>query len=800
MRCHRFVRCFALAIATSALACRAPAPAAPDEAPGSDSTSTSSPTANSMPSPHDPPMSSEPKSSNPYSMRRVDGQLVVPAPEALAALPSDGGSEFNRLIFESSPYLLQHARNPVDWNPWGAQALARAVAEDKPIFLSIGYSTCHWCHVMEHESFEDPEVARLMNEAFVCIKVDREERPDVDQVYMATCQAMTGQGGWPLTIVATPQGKPFFAGTYFPRQTRMGRVGMLELVPKLSELWSKERERVEGSADQIVQMVQSMSHGGAPAELDPKLLQSAEQWFRSSFDTLHGGFGGAPKFPVPHNLRFLLRRHARTQSKDLLVMAEQTLTAMRLGGLFDQVGFGFHRYSTDEQWLLPHFEKMLYDQALLVEAYVDAWTLTGDEFYRRTARETLEYMTRKLRSQDGLFRSAEDADSFNEEGELEEGAFYVWTPAQLRSVLGREDAGLFAELFGVREGGNFVEESTGHRTGGNILHLERRLEASAQDRGMETEQLLARVEQMRDLLFRAREARVRPLEDDKRLTDWNGLAIAALAASGAAFDEPRWTAIARNAADRLLEHLRDPVSGRLWKRSRAGQAGVPAVLDDYAFTSHGLLTLYFATGEIRYLQSARELVEHALQEFWDKERGGFFLTARDGEALFSRPRESYDGALPSGNGVLAGVLLELARYTGDTRFEDRARELLRALAEDVSRAPFGHTRTLLALDFSIGPALEIVLVGRAGEPVFEEMQRVVRSSYRGHLVLHVKNTLDPEAVAALTRQAPFTEPLVAKDDQPTAYVCRQFACEVPLHDAVALGARVALGVQEQTGQ
>jgi uncharacterized protein YyaL (SSP411 family) len=740
-------------------------------------------------------MSSPDSSEHPYSMPRVGGQLVVPGPEVLAALPPDGGDEYNRLIFESSPYLLQHARNPVDWFPWGEEAFARAKAENKPIFLSIGYSTCHWCHVMEHESFEDPEVARLLNESYVSIKVDREERPDVDHVYMQTCQAMTGSGGWPLTVVATPDRKPFFAGTYFPRTARFGRVGMLELVPRLAELWSKEEERVLDSVNQIVAALGQSAPAGRGSELEERTIEAAEDWFRSSYDATHGGFGDAPKFPVPHNLRLLLRRYARGSGDDLLPMCEQTLTAMRLGGLFDQVGFGFHRYSTDAQWLVPHFEKMLYDQALLVEAYVEAWAVTGDPFYRRTAEETLGYVLRKLRSDDGLFRSAEDADSQGPDGELEEGLCYVWTPEQLRAALGAEDAAFVAELYGVREGGNFVEEATGQATGGNILHLERRLEATARARHVEPEALAAQVEALRQKLFAVREQRIPPLEDDKRLCDWNGLAIGALSLAGGAFGEERYLEAARTAARRLLQHLRDPESGRLWKRSRAGEAGVMGVLDDYAYVSNGLMALYDATGELRWLREAQSLVELALALFWDDEQGGFFLTPSDGEELFTRPKESYDGALPSGNGVLAGVLLRLGRLTGEARYEERAAELLAALSGDVLRAPAGHTRSLLALDFATGPSLEVVVVGKRGSADYEAMLSAARRAYGGHFVLLAKDVADEAACEALAAFAPFTASLVAVEGRATAYVCRGFACDAPLHDAGELALRLERGAR-----
>lgn len=731
-----------------------------------------------------------PEAENPYSLPRRNGQLVVPGPEVLAALPADGGPDYNRLIFESSPYLLQHARNPVDWRPFGDEAFAEAKRENKPVFLSIGYSTCHWCHVMEHESFENPEIAGLMNEAFVCIKVDREERPDVDQVYMATAQAMTGSGGWPLTVVTTPEGRPFFAGTYFPPDARMGRIGMDELVPRLSELWTTQRDRVEGSADQIVQMVQGLSVREGSAPLERAVFQTAEDQFRGRFDRAHAGFGDSPKFPVPHNLRYLLRRSARTGQDDLSAMALRTLEEMRLGGLFDQVGLGFHRYSTDEHWLLPHFEKMLYDQALLVEAFVEAHQLTGDPFYRRSALETLSYMERELLCEDGLFRSAEDADSLNEEGELEEGDFYVWSPEQLRAALDSEDAAFVVGAFGVREGGNFTEEATGERTGASILHLSRRLETQGEGEG---ESPAARWERIRERLFEVRSERTPPLMDDKRLTDWNGLAIAAFASAGSAFGEERLVGVAERAADRLLGHLRDAKSGRLFKRSRQGEAGIDAVLDDYAFATHGLLCVYRAGGKSQYLAAARDLAEIALAEFWDAEHGGFYLTPARADGLFTRPRESYDGALPSGNSVMADGLVRLGLLTGEARYAERAEQTFAALAADVSRAPSGHTRFLLAYDLATEPAFEVVLAGRSGDEAFDAMVQVARSSYGGHYVLHVLDETQAESREALSVLAPFVSQLRSIDGQATAYVCQRFACAQPLRHAEALRKRLAAG-------
>ncbi len=694
-----------------------------------------------------------------------------PTHAEIAELPSDGGPEFNRLVFEKSPYLLQHARNPVDWYPWGEEAFERARREEKPVFLSIGYSTCHWCHVMEHESFEDEEVARLLNEHFVCVKVDREERPDLDAVYMQVTQGMSGSGGWPMTVLLTPDRKPFFAGTYFPKRSRFGRKGMMELLPELAKLWSERRSDVLRSSEDITEAVRA-SAAEEPGELDAATLALGRSQLAARFDAELGGFGNAPKFPVPHQLLFLLQVHQRTGDGEALAMVERTLEAMRAGGIYDHLGFGFHRYSTDRNWLVPHFEKMLYDQALHALAYTAAHQVTKKREYRRTAEEVLGYCLRDLCDEGGAFHSAEDADS-----EGEEGRFYVWTEDEILALLGEEEGRLFARVFGVTQAGNFREEASGEQTGRNILHLARPLADWARELETSEDELSRRLERSRAALFDAREKRVRPLEDDKVLTDWNGLMIAALARAGAAFDEPRFLEAARAAADFCLRTLRDG-SGRLLKRYRAGEAALPSTLDDHAFLIWGLLELYEAGFDVRHLEAAVQLADAMLEHFEDEAAGGFFLSADDAEAPLFRHKEIYDGALPSGNSVAALDLLRLARLTGRTAYEEKAERTLRAFGS-AARLPAGHTLYLLALDFALGPAFEVVI---AGDPAAEDTRALVRAfqgRYRPHTVLLLRPEGDAPPIARL---APFTLDQRSREGRATAYVCRDFACKAPTAD------------------
>ncbi|MFP6900448.1 MAG: thioredoxin domain-containing protein, partial [Opitutales bacterium] len=598
----------------------------------------------------------------------------LPSPEELAKLPPDGGPEYNRLVFEHSPYLLQHAGNPVDWHPWGKEAFEKARKEDKPVFLSVGYTTCHWCHVMEHESFEDDEVAALMNKWFVCVKVDREERPDVDNVYMTVTQMMTGSGGWPMTVVLTPDKKPFFAGTYIPKQSRFGRTGMMDLLPQLHNAWKNQRPQIGEVTKAIVKDLAQASGVHPGDSLDESVFRAAFVGFRRSYDSVHGGFGNRPKFPTAHNLCFLLRHHARFQEEQALAMVENTLTKIRLGGVYDQVGLGIHRYSTDERWFLPHFEKMLYDQALFVIANLECHQVTGNESYAQVAREALTYVLRDMTDPDGGFYSAEDADS-----EGEEGKFYLWTKEEVTKILGKEKAERFMKVYNFTDEGTFIEEATRERTGANVPFLQVPLEIVARQLDLPEKTLREELETSRKALFEVREKRVHPQKDDKILTDWNGLMISAFAQAAQVLDEPAYLEAAQNAADYCLSTLRRK-DGRLLKRSRRGNAGLPAHLEDYSFLIHGLVDLYQASFETRYLKEALALTDLTLKHFWDKEGAGFFLTADDGEKLLVRAMESYDGAMPSGNSIMALNLVRLARATGRTAYEEKAQALVQAFA------------------------------------------------------------------------------------------------------------------------
>jgi uncharacterized protein YyaL (SSP411 family) len=677
------------------------------------------------------------------------------------------GRRPNRLIHEKSPYLLQHARNPVDWYPWGREAFEKAEREDKPIFLSIGYSTCHWCHVMEHESFEDPEVAALMNDAFVSIKVDREERPDLDHIYMAVCQILTGGGGWPLTILMTPNKRPFFAATYIPKGDRFGQTGMMVLIPRIKEIWKTRRREVLESADNIIGALRGMADVQSKGDLDRNVLDGAYLEFAKRFDGTYGGFGQAPKFPTPHNFLFLLRYWKRSGEEKALEMVEHTLRAMREGGIYDQVGFGFHRYSTDREWLVPHFEKMLYDQAMLAVAYLEAYQATGKALYRDTAREIFEYVLRDMTSPEGAFYSAEDADS-----EGVEGKFYVWHEEEIRQVLEKDEADLIIRVYNVEKNGNFLEQASRESNGANILYLGKGVPGASPV-------LEERIASARKKLFEAREKRVRPHRDDKILTDWNGLMIAALARGAQVLAEPVYAEVAGKAADFVLQHLRIP-GGRLLHRYRDGEGGIPANVDDYAFLIWGLIELYEAAFETRFLKAALDLNEELLKHFWDEEKGGLFFTADDGEELIVRTRETYDGATPSGNSVAMWNLLRLARITGRADLEERAAKIGEAFSGQVKGTPSGFTQFLVAVDFGIGPSYEVVIIGPAGGEDTKRMLEALRSRFFPNRVVIFRPS--EEKTPEIAHIAPFVEKQISLDGKATAFVCLNQSCRLPTTD------------------
>ncbi len=683
---------------------------------------------------------------------------------------SKPGTPTNRLASEPSPYLRQHAQNPVAWWPWGDAAFAEAKRRDVPVFLSIGYATCHWCHVMAHESFEDDAVARLLNEAFVCVKVDREERPDVDEAYMAVCQQMTGHGGWPLTAILDHTKRAFFAGTYFPKESRHGRVGMLDLVPRITEAWTGKRAELEAQAEHILQHVRGEAHahgdeqvGGVnaspAADLDAGILTEAVAAFAKRFDPKHGGFGGAPKFPSPHNLLFLLRANNRAPKPATPRMVETTLEAMQLGGVRDHVGGGFHRYSTDREWLTPHFEKMLYDQAMLAMAYTEAHQVTGRTDFASTARSTLDYVLRDLADPEGGFRCAEDADS-----EGEEGKFYVWTQAELAASLGK-DAVRFGALYSTTTEGNYLDEATHKRTGANILHLGAALTATDE----------AWAAPLRAKLLAMRSKRVRPLLDDKVLTDWNGLAIAAFAKAGTALQEPRYTAAAEGAASFLLKAMRRP-DGRLRHRFHHGVVDAHAFLDDHAYLLWGLLELHAATLAPRWLDAALDLARQVQRDFAHPD-GGWFTTPTDGETLGARKRDATDGALPSGNATTAWCLHRLSLLTGDTLWRDLADRAIAAHGAIVPDYPHAFPMLLMALDLALGPTREVVVAGTGAEA--DAMIVAAQTGFHPRTVLLRANP----ATADL---APWTSGHKPIAGRAAAYVCEGQACKAPTTDLAAL--------------
>jgi uncharacterized protein YyaL (SSP411 family) len=626
---------------------------------------------------------------------------------------------------------------------------------------------------MARESFEDSEIAQMMNDAFVNVKVDREERPDIDDVYIEVCQAMTGLRGWPLSVVMTPEAKPFFAATYIPKETRFGRTGMRELIPRIQEAWRQKRIDIDTSAEEIVAMLRAPSLEGSAGDIDASAIRIAYEELICIFDEAHGGFGTAPKFPTPHSLMFLLRYWKRTGERKPLQMVEKTLQAMRRGGLYDHVGFGFHRYSTDAQWLVPHFEKMLYDQALLGLAYAEAYQATGNDEYARVVSEVFSFVAREMTSAEGGFYTALDADS-----EGEEGRFYLWRFEELQQELTEEQTELARVAFNVAPGGNYSDESTGVRTGKNVLHTTRSVEALATELKMDEETLRSRLETIRQRLCERREKRVHPLRDEKVLVDWNGLMIASLAKAARSLGKPAYAAAAKKAADFILEHMRDR-RGQLFHRYREGETRLTATLNDYAFLIWGLSELYETTFETRYLTAALELLEHVLRHF-KAGSGGFYATADYAESLILRTRDVFDGALPSGNAAMLTDLTFLGHLTGRHEYLDEASRLGRALAHEVDRAPQAHTHLLSALDLGLGPSFETLVCGDSRSEDTQCMLKALNERFLPHnVVLFRPAETDHSEIEKI---APFTKFQTCIDGKATAYVCQNYACNVPTTD------------------
>ncbi len=679
----------------------------------------------------------------------------------------------NNLINEKSPYLLQHAHNPVDWHAWSDDTFELARQQNKPVFLSIGYATCHWCHVMEKESFEDETAARHLNDTFICIKVDREERPDIDAVYMAVCQMLTGSGGWPLNLFLTPDKKPFFAATYIPKNNRHGQAGLIELCEQVKKLWHSQMDKVENSASSIAAGLDRAFSYTSAEEPGESLLDHAYEVTWQNFDSKHGGFEGAPKFPTPHRLLFLLRCYHRSGEAKALSMVEKTLTAMRLGGIWDHVGFGFHRYATDTHWLLPHFEKMLYDQALIAQTYLETYQVTQNPFYAQTAEEIFTYVLRDMTSPEGAFYSAEDADS-----EGEEGKFYVWHIEAFQKVLNAEDATKWGRIFNLQPDGNFEDEATRQKTGANILHLDRPLTEWAKELNLASEALDEQWDQIRQKLYAAREKRIHPLKDDKILVDWNGLMIAALSQGARVLDKPEYAAAAEKSAQFILTRMQAD-DDRLFHRFREGELAVEAQAADYAFLIHGLLNLYQATFNLSYAEKAAALQEKMLADFWDPDKGGFYSTANEGEALPVRPKELYDGAMPSANSVSLLNLLWLSRLTGDPQWDTKAQEQMRAFSGTVKAQPTAFTYFLLGVDFALRPGQEVVITGDPNKTDAQQMLAALNLNFAPHKVALVKSDQNAERLAKF---AGFTDGLELSQGKATAHICKGFACKQPTSD------------------
>ncbi len=680
----------------------------------------------------------------------------------------------NRLKDETSPYLLQHAHNPVDWHPWGPEALERAKAEDKPIFLSIGYSACHWCHVMERESFESEAIARLMNEHFVNVKVDREERPDLDEIYMKAVQSMTGSGGWPMSVFLTPDLEPFYGGTYFPPRGAHGRPGFAEVLTVLARTWKEDRDNIARHGRRMAERIAEEGRWGTSAELDPKILDLSFAALQQSFDPEWGGFGGAPKFPHALDLRILLRHFVRTRNPAALRMATTTLDRMAEGGIRDHLGGGFHRYSTDERWLIPHFEKMLYDTALLIPAYLEAYLATRDERYAHIARECCAWALREMATSKGGFASSQDADS-----EGEEGRFFVWTPEELAAVLGAKRGAWAAAWFGVTDEGNFEH-------GRSALWRHEPPEVVAVRLRCEQAELERSMEEVRRDLWEAREKRVHPVTDDKVLVSWNGLMISALAQAFQVLGEPRFLEAAREAAGFALGPMRQE-NGRIFATARGGRAHLEAYLDDYAFLIQGLIDLYESDFDEGWLREALALEKIVTEQFEDAERGGWFTTGRDHEVLIARLKNPHDGALPSGNGVQALNLLRLAELTGRRELAVRAERAIRSLGAMVNLYPAAFSQLLLAVDFLAAGPREIVVAGESSRPAVQGMLEEVRRTFRPQRVVALaKPGADPGLLPILEGKTP-------GPDGARAYVCRNYACGAPADTREALGRALAEG-------
>ena len=683
----------------------------------------------------------------------------------------------NRLINETSPYLLQHANNPVDWYPWGEEALERARSEDKPILLSIGYSACHWCHVMERESFENETIAGLMNDNFISIKVDREERPDLDQVYMQAVQMLTGSGGWPMTVFLTPEGKPFYGGTYFPPEDRQGMPGFPRLLTSIAEAYSTNRGEIDRVTQQLTtQMSQSNQVSQGTSILTVDILHQAYSSLATNFDYQNGGFGNAPKFPQPMTPEFLLRYYHHGYNPRALELVELTLEKMAYGGIYDQIGGGFHRYSTDAYWLVPHFEKMLYDNALLARVYLHTYLITGRALYRRVVEETLDYVLREMTDSSGGFYSAQDADS-----EGVEGKFFVWSPDEINSVMGDADGEVFAGYYGVTAGGNFE--------GKNILNIRQDPEEFAETKGLTADQLGDIINRGSKALLEVRDQRIHPMRDDKVLASWHGLMLRSFAEAAAALGRPDYLAVAIKNAEFLAGSMKS--GGRLLRTYRDGQAKLLGYLEDYSFVIDGLLALYEATFDLRWLDEAVTLADSMIELFWDEGIGGFYDTGSDHETLVVRPRDVFDNAQPCGGSVASDVLLRLAVFTGNNDYSAKAAVPLRSLHQAMSQSPGGTGHWLSALDFYVSPPKEIAVIGPRDDPATQALLDTVFHRFLPNkVVMGVETPLIP-AVDNSEADIPLLAGRGMVGGLPSAYVCQNYACQLPVTDPAGLAEQLS---------
>lgn len=665
----------------------------------------------------------------------------------------------NRLINEKSPYLLQHAYNPINWFPWSEEAFEKAKREDRPIFLSIGYSCCHWCHVMERESFEDQEVADVLNSYFVSIKVDREERPDIDSIYMSFCQAVTGHGGWPLTVILTPEKRPFFAGTYFPKKSKYGQPGLLDILNEIIDAWQNRRNDIEKSSSEIIEALKTSLLPKKSDELSERIIHKAYSMLNNYFDSEYGGFGYAPKFPTPHNLLFLLRYYSAYGEKNALQMVEKTLQCMYKGGIFDHIGFGFSRYSTDQKWLVPHFEKMLYDNALLAMAYAEAFAATGYRLYAEITEKILTYILRDMKDHEGGFYSAEDADS-----EGVEGKFYVFEIDEIKEILGEEDAQLFCKYYNIKPMGNFEGKNILNMIGISLSEIEN------------DNTLKHRLSLCRQKLYNYREKRIHPFKDDKILTGWNGLMIAAASISGRILGNEQYIYAAKKSSEFIMKYLVNE-QGRLLARYREGEAGYFAYIDDYAFFIWGLIELYQATYENIFLKKAIEFTHDMISLFWDDKEGGFFLYGNDSEQLISRPKEIYDGAMPSGNSVAALNMLRLVRMTGDNELEEKAMSMFKVFGGNLIENPYSYTHFISAFMFANKSVKQIVIAGNKHNADTKIMLDECNKRF-----LPFTAVILNEQSETLHNIAPFVQSKVMIQNKATAYICENYSCKPPVSD------------------